>query len=90
MILRGLLVQVGAIYRAQGPGRDSSREYYLAPGINLPDVLGSNRPEVNLSLFQALCNVLDARRQIFDFGAERFLGVQRRGDAFVRLRHIER
>lgn len=55
----------------------------MAPGINLPDVLGSNRPEVNLSLFQALGNIFDARRQIFDFGAERFLGVERRGDTFV-------
>lgn len=67
----------------KGPAGTAPERYYLAPGINLPDVLGSNRPEVNLSLFQAFGNIFDARRQIFDFGAERFLGVERRGDAFV-------
>lgn len=56
----------------------------------MPDVLGSNRPGVNLSLFQALGNIFDARCQIFDFGTKRFFGVKRRSDAFVGLRHIER
>ena len=31
-VLRGLLVQVGAMYRNQGSGRDSPREVGIAPG----------------------------------------------------------
>ena len=74
----------------KGPTGTAPERYYLAPGINLPDVLGSNRPEVNLSLFQALGNIFDARCQIFDLGAKLFLGVKRCSNAFVGLRHIER
>ena len=43
-ILCGLHMQVGAIYRAHEPGRDSSREKNIGPRNFPVNVPGSDRP----------------------------------------------
>lgn len=74
-ILCGLLLQVGAIYRAHEPGRDSTLEVDWPQGYVAKRAL--QQPSwVNLSPFEPLGNDFDAFCQGFHVKPQGVLGLQ--------------